>query len=88
MGGNSNPPFVAGAGLRLGAHRGCGDSVGGDNDSSLWHSMFQWGVCMRVRVRVCVCVCACVCHCRMLPEQFGFQGNSVKVHRLLPVLSE
>ena len=87
MGGISDPPFV-GASEPGGAQGLWGQQGWGDNDSSLWHSMFQWGVCMHVRVCVCVCVCARVCHCGMLPEQFGFQGNGVKVHRLLPMLSE
>ena len=54
VGGISDPPFV-GASEPGGAQGLWGQQGWGDNDSSLWHSMFQWGVCMHVRVCVCVC---------------------------------
>ena len=72
--------------LSLGVHRGYGDSRGGGTMTAPCGTRCSSGEC--ACMCVCVCVCARVCHCGMLPEQFGFQGNGVKVHRLLPMLSE
>lgn len=39
------------------------------SDSSLWHLIFQWGVCVHACVRARACVCVHVCRCGMLPAR-------------------
>lgn len=52
--------------------RGAREKGNGGDESPLWHWLLMGSVC----------------HRRMLPEQFGFQGNSVKVCGLLPAPGE
>lgn len=80
--GESSPPFSGGMGIStpfpsprgVWGGGGAGEKGEGGHESSLWPSLLVGSVC----------------HRGMLPEQFGFQGNSVKVCglRLLPAPSE